>query len=1047
MESGTPKRSILRRLIRFLALGFSAIFLIALIALGALAYYEGQTSTFQAEYLAQLGKSLNFELKSGPNPAFNVIQAGPYDERMGYSRIRDWTPRLREQGFQVSHQARISTQMQDLIDRGLFAPYREKNQAGLNVFDQHGEPQYGSLFPTRVYRNFDAVPSLVRDTLLFIENRELLDQANPKKNPAVEWERLGRAVLDKGIQAVRPEHDVPGGSTLATQIEKYRHTPNGLTLTAEDKLQQMASASVRAYLDGENTLPWRKSIVVNYLNTVPLAAVSGFGEVNGMGDGLWAWYGLDFERVNQILRAWSGSPAEVEAVAQVYKHVLSLMIAQRRPSGYLGGGHEALDALTNSHLRVLAAEGVIPASLRDAAIRVKLQFRKASIIEDNGAYSTRKAVNAVRVRLATLLGMDRLYELDRLDLAVKTTLNKDLQQKVTTILRQLGQPEYARAAGLYGERLLGAADPGRVIYSLNIHELTPEGAKLRIQADNFDQPFDINQGSKLDLGSTAKLRTLVNYLEIIEKLHLRYSATPIDELHKVESAPMDVLTRWSVDYLLEHEDKNLADMLDAALERRYSASPGEAFFTGGGVHYFHNFKREDDGQVLSVREATRNSVNLVFIRIMRDIERYYMFNMPNSSANILKDAKDPNRKIYLQRFADKEGKEFIGRFYQKYRNKKPQEVSEIFFSGVKPTRRRLAAAHRYIYPEASQAEFVAFMDARLPGFRNEKARAIAALYEELSPGQLSLADQGYTVRVHPLDLWLAAFLVQHPGALYKDAIEASAAERIEVYSWLINTSRKNAQDSRIRNLLEVEAFLEIHRDWKRLGYPFDYLVPSLATAIGSSADRPAALADLMGIILNNGVRPPANLIEELHFAAATPFETVYKRAPAKGVRMFSPELASAVRGALINVVQHGTASRLANAIVKDNGEHIAIGGKTGTGDHRYVTFSSAGVIKESRAVNRSATFVFFIGDRFYGTLTAFVPGVAAADYKFTSSLSAQVLKHLLPTLKPLTDTAQPLPEQRVPGKKEMSRGASENSTPRQDELVDSTAKEEAGEAE
>jgi hypothetical protein len=104
------------------------------------------------------------------------------------------------------------------------------------------------------------------------------------------------------------------------------------------------------------------------------------------------------------------------------------------------------------------------------------------------------------------------------------------------------------------------------------------------------------------------------------------------------------------------------------------------------------------------------------------------------------------------------------------------------------------------------------------------------------------------------------------------------------------------------------------------------------------------------------------------------------------------------------------------------------------------------VIKESRAVNRSATFVFFIGDRFYGTLTAFVPGAAAADYKFTSSLSAQILKHLLPTLKPLTDTAQPLPEQSMPGKKEPSRTAAPKTSPARDEAVDETAKGEAGEA-
>ena len=96
-------------------------------------------------------------------------------------------------------------------------------------------------------------------------------------------------------------HAAAGGSTLATQIEKYRHSPDGRTDSGKEKLRQMASASLRAYLDGENTLPRRRQIVVDYLNTVPLSAMAGFGEVNGIGDGLWAWYGRDFAEVNRLL--------------------------------------------------------------------------------------------------------------------------------------------------------------------------------------------------------------------------------------------------------------------------------------------------------------------------------------------------------------------------------------------------------------------------------------------------------------------------------------------------------------------------------------------------------------------------------------------------------------------------------------------------------------------------------------------------------------------------------------------------------------------------
>jgi hypothetical protein len=94
-------------------------------------------------------------------------------------------------------------------------------------------------------------------------------------------------------------------------------------------------------------------------------------------------------------------------------------------------------------------------------------------------------------------------------------------------------------------------------------------------------------------------------------------------------------------------------------------------------------------------------------------------------------------------------------------------------------------------------------------------------------------DQGYIARLHPLELWLVAYLQSHPAAGRSEVIRASANERQEIYRWLFKTHRKNAQDIRIRTLLEVEAFLEIHRVWKRHGYPFASLVPSYATAIGS----------------------------------------------------------------------------------------------------------------------------------------------------------------------------------------------------------------------
>ncbi len=64
--------------------------------------------------------------------------------------------------------------------------------------------------------------------------------------------------------------------------------------------------------------------------------------------------------------------------------------------------------------------------------------------------------------------------------------------------------------------------------------------------------------------------------------------------------PQDVLTRWALDYLSQTPDRSLQAMLDAAVERKYSASPGETFYTGGGAQTFTNFESSDNSRILTV---------------------------------------------------------------------------------------------------------------------------------------------------------------------------------------------------------------------------------------------------------------------------------------------------------------------------------------------------------------------------------------------------------------------------------------------------------------
>jgi hypothetical protein len=76
-----------------------------------------------------------------------------------------------------------------------------------------------------------------------------------------------------------------------------------------------------------------------------------------------------------------------------------------------------------------------------------------------------------------------------------------------------------------------------------------------------------------------------------------------------------------------------------------------------------------------------------------------------------------------------------------------------------------------------------------------------------------------------------------------------------------------------------------------------------------------------------------------------------------------------------------------------------VGGKTGSGDNRYSTFAHGGRLIGSHAVNRTAVFAFYIGDRYYGVITAVVDGPQADQYVFTSALPVQILRMFTPELK------------------------------------------------
>lgn len=598
-----------------------AALLIALAIVARLVQTEIETSRLQARYLSELTRDVGYTVEAGPSDHIRFPANGPYDQRFGYAMIPAFQQRLLSRGFVVSEQARDSQRMLALGERGLFLPYEEKDQTGLMLFDSTGSPLFATVFPQRVYADFDTVPRVITDSLLFIEDRYLLDGNEPNRNPAIDWGRFSRALADQALHVVNRHQARPGGSTLATQIEKFRHSPEGRTATPPEKLRQIASASVRAYLNGPQTMLARRTIVVRYLNSVPLAARPHVGEITGIGDGLAAWYGRDFNDVNRILSAPTTGD-NVDQQGKTFREVLSLLIAQRAPSYFLNRGYPALQKLTDSYLRLLSNGGMISPALRDAALAAQIERSAPPAAARVQSFVSRKAVTSARASLLSALGISDLYQLDQLDLQATSTLDNGVQQAVAERLARASTRDGAQAAGLYGfEMLAPKDDPSHLTYSFTLYEHRNGANMLRVQTDSVNQPFDVNRGGRINLGSTAKLRTLITYLQIVSDLHARYANLSNAELARVKPDPIDGLSRWALDYLSHTRDRSLQAMLDASVERKYSASP-DVFYTGGGAQVFSNFEKSDNGRILTLHAAFEHSVNLVFVRLMRDIVHY-----------------------------------------------------------------------------------------------------------------------------------------------------------------------------------------------------------------------------------------------------------------------------------------------------------------------------------------------------------------------------------------------------------------------------------------
>jgi membrane peptidoglycan carboxypeptidase len=948
--------------------------------------YEARTSEIEAQILSSIASKLSYTVQPGPSPSIAFPLGGPFNEQRGYAGLREFEHRLTDEGFRVVAQARLSPQLERLTRWRITPPFHEPAVTGLVVRGENSTVLYDAGARERAFKTYAEIPPAVIKALLLVENRELEDSDFATRNPVIDWGRLGKASLMYAGHKMGLPLPVEGGSTLATQIEKFRYADGGRTNSAADKLRQMLSASLRVYRYGPDTRTERHEIVLDYLNSVPLAAAPEYGEVYGLGNGLYAWFGMDLDET----RSTFGQPDASQGKASAFKHMMALICAARAPSFYLEQARPGLEARVDFYVRQLEANGTISSDFARNVESVPLQFLPRAPSPQAVPFVERKATNAFRSHLLSELGIPDLYTLDRLHLDADTTLNVPLQNQVLRLFEKLQDPAFVEAQGLRNDKYLFLrGNPSQVTYSFTLFERTPEGNVLRVQADTLNQPFDLNEGMKLELGSTAKLRTLAHYLELVASLYREYrglGAAPLAA--KLKSAP-DPITRWTAETMSGNPAIALASLLDQALDRQYSGNPGEVFFTGGGAHVFANFEKEENGRSYPLRDGLAHSVNLVYIRLMRDLVRFHEARLPYNAETILNDPDDPVRQRMLSEIADKESQHVLYEVFKDYRGLDEQAIVEKMLGSRVTEPRHLSMLFLAWNPEADADELGQWLKTHHAAVSFDEAKK---LFKSYDPGRLNISDYGYLLNRHPLDVWASGEMVRHPSIPWDDLLRDGTVVRQVTAKWLSQTKNRHAQDIRLRIRIEEDAFARMTPYWQRLAFPFDHLVPSYATAIGSSADRPVALAELIGIILNNGVRMPIQRLEKLRFAADTPYETVFEPQQQNGERVMEPEVAHALHDVVIGVVQEGTATRLLHAYHTANGKDIVVGGKTGSGDNEYKTR------RFNRVVSRTGTFVFYIGESYFGVVTAYVGGEKAAGYSFTSALPVTALKLLAPTL-------------------------------------------------
>jgi len=629
-----------------------------------------------------------------------INQSFSYYDFRGYTRLKRFAQKLKEQGFKVVRQVLQGYFEPVFLKSGIEPPYKrtyaqppftrprnndlrldpekiteEHTNYGLIMLDRNQSVMFRKKIRDDIFETYDDIPYLLVELLTRAETKPYWRSIPPSYSPVITL-RFIYASFKMLLSKLFGGTDRGGGSSIVTQSIKLNRSPGAGTGNILEKLIQMLNADRFMYRDGFDTEETRKDAFVNYCNDVPVGTQyrgdPPGANITGFCDGVRVYFGRSMKSIREDLLLGESTENDLRKKAYALKQIALITAILPRPNAYRGGKIGILHRKANIHIEYLVEKGVITKRLAQKAksMRVRLQKnplrRQPRVVHGTAWVSVRRFMqNALwEAKSGTNEAHKFSSIFENMNFIIKTTYDRKLQYELHRRFEKI-MKKFNHVKRFYYNR--SAGDKGGFDEKTNLDEINyavyivQRGDSGNSVLAEYASDLTFNQEGHLNLGSTAKFRVLIDYLQNIEWLYDNRSKLP--EL----KAAMKNLTRSGNKYsnpntedyngLIQsliwwtyfNRDKERDDLLKASLYEKTYPTGKKKFFTNGGPYEPDNIYEDQYYPAFqTVIDAFAQSTNRVFVRMLEDIRNVEICKWI---------IKNPNRRVgfnNLERSAFKE---------------------------------------------------------------------------------------------------------------------------------------------------------------------------------------------------------------------------------------------------------------------------------------------------------------------------------------------------------------------------------------------------------